>query len=431
MSWRSSWLGAAARRLVFRLVVGDRWPPTLRAVASSEALTAIGSTNVYVHLPFCASRCPHCPYTAFVAAPATRAAYGEALRRELAAYLARNDVPQVTSLYFGGGTPSLTPELIEDVVRQVGPRLDAHAEVGVEVHPRDASAALLSRLRDAGVTRVSLGIETLDPTLLRLLGRRYTPDEALAAIATARHSGFECVDVNLIFGIPGQASESAAADAARCAELGVDQISAYPLFSFPYTPLGRAIADGRIRPAADRTRLAAQRRVSATCRTHDLARSSVWSFTRPGVAPYSTVTRSDYVGFGVGAGTSVEGELRFNTFSLEAYLASGPHRAALRLVPSDRFRRAHWVYWQIYQTRVDPRRYRERFGRDLDRDLGLPLAALRVLGLARRDADGVWTLTERGAIWVHRGQALFSLAYIDELWTRARDDPWPATVELR
>jgi oxygen-independent coproporphyrinogen-3 oxidase len=237
------------------------------------------------------------------------------------------------------------------------------------------------------------------------------------------------VDVNLIFGIPGQTPDAAEADARAVLELEVDQISAYPLFAFPYTPLGHAIADGRVRPVDDGTRLEAQRRVSAACRGAGLERTSVWSFTRPGVAPYSTVTRDDYVGFGVGAGTNVRGELRFNTFSLDAYITSAP-RPALELLPSERFRRVHWIYWQIYRTEVDPARYRALFGRDLERDTAPLLPLLRLLDLARHDG-GVWRLTERGAIWVHRAQALFSLAFIDELWEKARDAAWPAAVQLR
>lgn len=428
---RHASLASTVRRLVYGAIAGEGWPPTFSRVAADAALPPVRSENVYVHLPFCESRCPHCPYTAFVTAPERQSAYAATLDREIRRYLASPEVPEITSLYFGGGSPSLTPETAERVIDRLAPHLAERPEIGIEMHPRHVRAPLLAGLRDAGVTRVSIGVETLDPALLRLLGRRYAPPEALAAIATARDAGFECVDVNLIFGIPGQTARDAETDAIACLELGVDQISAYPLFSFPYTPLGRAIADGKIQPAGDATRLDAQRRVSAACRSRGLVRTSVWSFTRPGVAPYSTVTRDGYVGFGVGAGSSQDGELRFNTFSLDAYLATEPTRPALRLLPSERFRRAHWLYWQIYRTSLDPARYRALFARELDRDFGTILALLPLLGLARRDAAGVWALTERGAVWVHRVQALFSLAYIDELWARAQSEAWPDAVELR
>ena len=428
---RHASFASTVRRSLYAVIAGDGWPPTFRHVPADLVLAPVRSENVYVHLPFCESRCPHCPYTTFVAPPERRRAYGTALDREIDIYLARADPPGIASLYFGGGSPSLTPEIVESVIARMRSHLAGRAEIGIEMHPRHVTAQLLARLRRSGITRVSIGIETLDAALLHLLGRRYTPADALSAIAAAREGGFECVDVNLIFGIPGQTPSDAETDTITCLELGVDQISAYPLFSFPYTPLGRAIAAGKIQPAGDGTRLDAQRRIAAACRSHGLVRTSVWSFTRPGVAPYSTVTRDGYVGFGVGAGSSQDGELRFNTFSLDAYLATDPPRPALRLLPSDRFRRAHWLYWQIYRTSLDPARYRELFGRDLARDFGKALALLRLLGLARRDGARAWTLTERGAVWVHRVQALFSLAYIDELWARAQSEAWPDAVELR
>ena len=421
-----SWL----RRAVYRAMVGsDGWPPTFRALAPGEPAPTGASPHLYVHLPFCARLCPHCPYTRQLFRPERARAYGEALRRELEAYLRRPGLPPVRSLYFGGGTPSLTPELVELGIDLLRPLFAPGAEVGVEVHPSDAAPAFLGRLRAGGVTRVSLGVESLRADLLKTLGRGYAPEEALEAIRAARRAGFECVDVNLIFGIPGQDPAEASADVERCLGLGVDQVSAYPLFTFAHTPLGRLVAEGRFPSYGDRSRLRAQRLVSEACRRYGLARTSVWSFTRPGVAPYSTVTREDYVGFGAGAGSKVGGEFWFNTFSVDAYVASAVPRPALRFQASERLRRAHWLYWQVYRTEVDPVRYRELFGRDLERDFAVPLAALVACGMAGRP-EGRWRLTERGAIWVHRLQAVFSLAWIDELWSRGLSEPWPAEVVL-
>jgi coproporphyrinogen III oxidase-like Fe-S oxidoreductase len=428
---RGSRSAALARRIAYRVLVGSGWPPTLRPIPPDATLPRLVSPDLYVHLPFCGARCPHCPYTTALDDPERRAVYAAALIRELDAYASGGDVPPASTLYFGGGTPSRTPELVELVLELTRPWLTPGVEVGVEVHPADATPEQLTRLATAGVTRVSLGIETLRPDLLRLLGRTYTPLQALAAIHRARACGFDCVDVNLIFAIPGQSAADAVHDADRCLELGIDQLSAYPLFTFPYTALGQRVATGALRPVGDRTRLAAQRGIARACRRHGLVRSSVWSFTRPGVAPYSTVTHDSYVGFGVGAGSRVDDEMRFNTFSFDAYVAADPPRPALRLVMDERATRAHWLYWQAYRTRLDPAAYRRRFGRELEGDLGGWLALLRVLGLAHRLLDGGYVLTERGSIWVHRLQALFSLAYIDQLWGLARRDPWPGPVPLR
>jgi oxygen-independent coproporphyrinogen-3 oxidase len=335
----------------------------------------------------------------------------------------RGDPPAVETLYFGGGTPTQTPDLIEAVLQELGSRLAQKAEVAAEVHPADADGPMLRRLRDAGVNRISLGVECLDPALLRRLGRAYSPREAEAALRRARDTGFLCVDANLIYGIPGQGSRAPARDARRCIARDVDQISAYPLISF------RHAGDGSERAVDDRDRVRAQRAVSAVGREAGLKRTSVWSFTRPGVAPYSTVTREDYVGFGAGAGSKVGGVFRFNTFSVDAYNRCEVHKPALVMRTSEKFRRFHWLYWQIYRARIEPRRYRDLFGRDLGSDFALLLAALRLLRFVRPAGDAL-ALTERGAIWAHRLQCLYSLTYIDQLWERCRSEPWPQEIRL-
>jgi oxygen-independent coproporphyrinogen-3 oxidase len=353
-------------------------------------------------------------------------AYGRALEREVAAYLKRPGVPTIRTLYFGGGTPSQTPKLIEQVVTMVRSKLAFAAEIGVEVHPADASSALLARLREAGVNRISLGVESLRDDLLRKLARRYDPQSALEAIRAARSVAFSCVDVNLIIGMPGQRAEDSATDAERCLALGADQVSAYPLFHFAHSSFGR---NGRVQDSGERERLRALKAVSRVCRAAGLQRTSVWSFTRTGLSPYSTVTHEDYVGFGAGAGSKVGGVFWFNTFSVPEYAGSMVVHPALVMQAGERLRRVHWLYWAIYGTHIEASRYQALFGRSLKRDFGLLLTGLRAAGLARSDAAG-WTITETGAIWVHRVQSLFSLSYIDNLWQHCRDHPWPREVVL-
>lgn len=234
------------------------------------------------------------------------------------------------------------------------------------------------------------------------------------------------MDVNLIHGIPGQDPTAAIADAQRLLHEGIHQLSAYPLFGFAHTPLGE---QGGIGPAGDRDRLRAQRGIARVCRDAGLARTSVWSFTRPGVSPYSTVTHEDYVGFGAGAGSKVDGVFWFNTFDVPAYIACETPRPALVLEVGERLRRLHWLYWALYGTQVPAARYRALFHRAVDADFGWLLGALVTSGFARRVPDG-WTVTERGAIWGHRLQALFSLSCIDTLWTRCQGEAWPREVAL-
>lgn len=422
-------LFSTIRKGLYRWLVGDAsWPPRfVRPGTETRAVPA--SRNVYVHIPFCETICPHCPYNKVRYDSRLVPGYRAALLGEIAAYLRRSDAQPVDTLYFGGGTPSLTPAVVEDVIAAFRPSLTPQAEIAIEVYPLDATEALLGRLRAAGVNRISLGIESLQPAMLRRLARRYTPREALDAIDRAKAAGFEMVDANLIFGIPGQRCDEVLADLATVLDHGVDQVSAYPLFTFDHTPAGQPRHARDYARAQERTRLATQKGISRICRAAGFERSSVWSFTRAGKRPYTTVTRPDYIGFGAGAGSLAAARMSFNTFPVAAYTAGWQRGPALVWQMTDGEARANWLYWAIYTLTLAPADYRDQFGRDLDRDFGWFLRLLRVLGMVRRTA-AVYRLTERGAIWVHRVQSLFSLSGIDRIWTVCTREAWPDAVPI-
>jgi oxygen-independent coproporphyrinogen-3 oxidase len=418
---------ALRRGLYYWLAGKEGWPPTFRRPDAMAHEDVGASPHVYVHIPFCTSICPHCPYNKVLYREPLFGRYARALLQEIDAFLSEPDGAPLESLYFGGGTPSLAVELVAAVVAKLRPRLASDPEIGIEVHP--AHATLLHKLKSIGVTRISLGVETFDSALLKMLGRRYTPDQAKQAIADARATGFDCVDVNLICGIPGQDAACALDDVTTCLRFGADQISAYPLFTFLHTKLGERVSAGKFPIFGDRARVRLQREIAHLCIKSGFERSSVWSFTRPGTRPYTTVTRDSYRGFGAGAGSKIDGTFWFNTFSVADYASARSPRPALVLKATDRMRRAHWLYWQIYRTRIDAAEYERRFHRVLEHDFRLLLGILRSLSWVRRDG-GTWRLSEAAAIWLHRLQCLFSLTYIDELWTMCQAEAWPETVAL-
>lgn len=428
--FRHNALARRARQAICYAVIGkEGYPFVFEQVAEDDETLYPASPNLYVHIPFCRSICTHCPYNKIVFNEVSYRAYGAALANELAQYLARPDIPLIQTLYFGGGTPSMTPDLIQRVITQTQAIFAEHAEIGVEIHPRDATVEQLRMLKQMGVNRISLGIETFQASLLRILGRNYTPDQAEQAIKNARAIGFECVDVNLIYGIPGQTMQGAVDDVSRCIALGVDHLSAYPLITFEHTYLGKLVKGGKFREYGARERAKTQRAIARVCRAQGFERTSVWSFTRAHAAAYTTVTRESYVGFGAGAGSKVDGQFWFNTFSVPEYNKLTRSRPAIRLLTSEKFRRLHWLYWQIYRTRIDSQQYETIFHRNVAKDFRMLLTLMRLLGWMHRE-DAMFAMTERGARWSHRFQMLFSLTFIDEVWTQCQRNPWPERIVL-
>ncbi len=237
--------------------------------------------SVYVHFPYCLAKCPYCDFVSFKAAPEAidHEGYADAVVRELAfrapAYLGALSVgsgasgrstgstraaasASVASVFFGGGTPSLwAPEALGRVlaaIRAVLP-LDDNAEITVECNPTSLDEAKARALQSQGVTRLSIGTQSLDEAELRFLGRLHDPNGALAAIEGAQRVAGLRVSTDLIFGLPEQSPEDARAQATRLAGLGLRHLSCYQLTIEPGTQFGELARRGRL-PLADDGRVA-------------------------------------------------------------------------------------------------------------------------------------------------------------------------------
>jgi len=205
--------------------------------------------GIYVHWPFCASKCPYCDFNSHVRAGGIdEARFLAALRRELAHWAARRAQRTVTSVFFGGGTPSLmsaaTVGAILDAVAGHW-RVDPNAEITLEANPSSVEAARLRGYRAAGVNRVSLGVQSFDDSELKALGRLHTAAEARAAIDAARET-FERFTFDLIYARPRQSPAAWRRELGQALRLAGRHLSLYQLTIEPDTPFAKLHAAGRL-----------------------------------------------------------------------------------------------------------------------------------------------------------------------------------------
>jgi len=276
------------------------------------------SVNLYIHLPFCSSICPFCPYVKEPYDPAVSAEYQKAILRELEGYRELWGDVAVESVYFGGGTPSLTPEIVEMALNWISAHFHLGREVGVEVHPASAGDEVLHGLKNAGVSQVSLGVQTFNDRLLGVLGRGYGNDLAMQSCERVLQVGFDTVDVDLMFAIPSQSLDEVEVDMRTAFRLGVDQVSTYPLILFSYTPLKSHLNTRGLRLPSWRLERRMLQSVVEMARSAGYERSSIWSFNKPGSSRYTTVTRDAFVGVGAGATSRLGDYFWLNTFSVAA-----------------------------------------------------------------------------------------------------------------
>lgn len=209
--------------------------------------------GLYVHVPFCLTRCGYCDFNAYAGMDHLAGRYVEALRREASlAAPAWEGVPFV-SVFVGGGTPTTLPaDALGDLLDVFRQRLalGAKAEITVESNPDTVDPAYLRRLRERGVTRVSFGLQSFDPVVLAALERIHTADAAVRAFEAARGAGIGNVNLDLIYGANGETLGSWRRTLERTIELGPEHVSAYALTIEPNTMLGRRVASGEV-PAPD------------------------------------------------------------------------------------------------------------------------------------------------------------------------------------
>ncbi len=338
--------------------------------------------HLYVHLPFCAHRCGYCDFVTATGRDQLHGPYVDALLRELQE---EHDGSPVETIFLGGGTPTFTalPELLR-LLRALPPA----SELTVEANPETVTPELAHALRAVGVNRVSLGAQSFQPHLLRVLERRATPADVERAFAALRGAGFDNLSLDLIYGIPGQTPEELAEDLAHAIELGPEHISAYELEAKPGTRF--TIAHGaELERQAERMEDYFER-VVATLSAAGYRWYETANFCRDGKRAEHNLgywLGRDYLGIGVGAVSTLGNERRRNTPKLACYL-KGRYDREIELLD-------------------DETRARERVMLGLRLDEPLPVGGLRSAldpeGLARAEQLGLavdsgetLTLTRRG-----------------------------------
>ena len=213
--------------------------------------------SIYVHVPFCATRCGYCDFNTYTATElgdsVSRATFHEVLITEIHRLATTYQGP-VSTVFVGGGTPTLLGDepliaILQAIDESFG--LSPDAEVTTEANPDSVNPAMLANLRSGGFTRISLGMQSAAEGVLAVLERTHTPGRSAEMAQAARRAGFEHVNLDLIYGTPGERNEDLLRSLAEVLDSGVDHVSAYALIVESGTPLARRIARGEIPPPDD------------------------------------------------------------------------------------------------------------------------------------------------------------------------------------
>ena len=362
----------------------------------------ISGSSVYIHIPFCKTRCFYCDFNTFAGKESLIPDYVNALCSEI-----RRQKPfaakPVHSIYFGGGTPSRLEisnvGTIMDAVRETF-ELTADAEITFECNPCDVTAEYACGLASLAINRISLGMQSAIPEELKRMGRRHTPEQVLTAVETLLRAGLRNISLDLIYGYPGQTAENWEKSVRAAIGLGVQHISLYALSVEEGSALRRQLEMGKLAlPDEDLTvgmydlaaeTLAAQGfrhyEISnwAADEAHESRHNKQYWFVRP------------YYGFGAGAHGWIDHQRIRNVERIEDYIravnaSDGRFPAAAEIIPQDRRTEMQDVMMlglRMLHEGITEERFRERFGEEMRKVFHRELRHLERKDLVRRAPDG-------------------------------------------
>jgi putative oxygen-independent coproporphyrinogen III oxidase len=348
--------------------------------ASLDPITGVEAARLglYVHFPYCLSKCPYCDFASTVSKRVPQERYAQAVLSELD--LRPSPTAPVESIFFGGGTPSLwEPRHVGEVLEGISKRLSIApgAEVTLEANPGASDASRFAAYRRLGVNRLSIGVQSFQPSTLKALGREHDGPMAESAFAAARAAGFDNVSCDFIYGVQGQTREGVEADARRAVALGSEHLSAYALTLekealAEEVPLAKQLARGEVVLPPDDEVVAMAGVVRDIYASAGLQRYEISNYARPGFHSRHNAlywTGGEYLAAGVGATGFLDGERWSNLRSADQYLAAvekgeRPEASREQLTVRERFEERLAMGLRL-SAGVDLAAVCERFGESL------------------------------------------------------------------
>ena len=380
--------------------------------------------GLYIHIPFCKSICNFCPYCKVIYNKEQCDEYIKALIKEIHMVGSQYEgKKEVTSLYFGGGTPALAASYLKDIITAVNEHFIITEGIGLELHPDNVNEETLLMLKEAGITKISIGIQSFQNKYQSILGRKTVNPEALKE--ALNKVPFETVSMDFIFALPNQTYEDLKSDIDIAFSVGANHVAIYPFIDFTFTT-----SEVKSMPKKQKRKLLDQ--ITNYCLEKGYDRNSIWTFSSVKEAKYSSMTRDNFLGFGCSATTLLKDQFKINTFNVQEYIKrinDSKLATSLTIRFTLRQRMIYYLFWTAYSTKVDKRDFERFFGIPLKKMYGFELWIAKLFGHIK-EKDGVYTMTLKGAFSYHYYENFYTLSYIDKMWGIMRKEAFPERIEL-
>lgn len=380
--------------------------------------------GLYVHIPFCKSICNFCPYC--------KVKYEKNLCDEYINYLIKEIhlignqskwKKKTTSLYFGGGTPTLAIDRIDEIIDAIKEHFIITEGIWLELHPDNVTKDVLTKLKKAGVTKISIGIQSFQDKYQSILWRNRVNIESLkSALSEVK---FETVSMDFIFALPTQTFEDLKSDIDTAFEIWANHVAIYPFIDFTFTT-------SKVKGLSKKQKRKLLDDITNYLLDKWCKRDSIWTFSNNNHAKYSSMTRDSFLGFGCSATTLLKNQFKINTFSVKEYckrIENNDLATSLTIRFSLRQRMIYYLFWTAYSMKVNSKDFEKFFGVPLRKMYWFELKIAELLWYIKEKND-IYEMTLKWAFYYHYYENFYTLSYIDKMWWIMRKEAFPEKIEL-
>ncbi|MCY7764623.1 radical SAM family heme chaperone HemW [Bacillus inaquosorum] len=377
--------------------------------------------SAYIHIPFCEHICHYCDFNKYFIQSQPVDEYLNALEQEMINTIAKTGQPDLKTIFIGGGTPtSLSEEqlkkLMDTIIRVLKPS-SALSEFAVEANPDDLSAGKLKILKEAGVNRLSFGVQTFEDDLLEKIGRVHKQKDVFASFERAREIGFDNISLDLMFGLPGQTLKHLDHSLNTALSLDAEHYSVYSLIVEPKTVFYNLMRKGRLHLPPQEQEAEMYEMVMGRMEAHGIHQYEISNFAKAGMESKHNLTywsNEEYFGFGAGAHGYISGTRTVNVGPVKHYIdliaeKGFPYRDTHEVTIEEQIEEE--MFLGLRKTAgVSKKRFAEKYGRSLDELFPSVLKDLAEKGLIHNSESAV-CLTHQGKLL---GNEVFG-AFLGEL----------------
>lgn len=370
--------------------------------------------SLYIHIPFCNSRCNYCNFVSFVASEQEKLRYVECLKKEIMIRAKEyNKFFTIKTIFIGGGTPScLRNGAIKDILQTIYKHFTVKndAEITIELNPNTATKEKIEEFVISGVNRFSIGLQCISPLVLKNMGRTHTLDDFNNAVSLIREQGISNINADMIVGYPGQSEKDTVETAKYLVSKNIPHVSAYILSVEQGTPLQFMIDNGTQKLPKEEKLLKTYQAVVNTLSEAGYIRYEVSNFAKPGFVCKHNLTywtRNEYLGLGVSAHSYIDGVRFFNTENLQSYCQcletknKAPVSSVTKLTTAEKKEEAVMLSLRTNEG-LSTKAYEEEFHENFLAKHKDQLASFIKLGLLTIDREGNIKATAKGFLVLNK-----------------------------